>query len=59
LPAGILKGVHLTVQNRAAALDPAIVSPADNFILVNKHRADGYPTFRLAQAGLFNSCLHE
>jgi hypothetical protein len=59
LPAGTLKGVHLTVQNRAASLDPAVVTPTDNFVPVNKYRTNGYPTFRLAQAGLFNSCLHE
>jgi hypothetical protein len=37
LPAGIFKGVHLTVQNRATVLDPAVAAPADNFILVNKY----------------------
>ena len=53
-PAGVFEAVHLGVQDRAAALDAAIVPAADDAAVDHQHRADRNPALGESQPGLFD-----
>ena len=58
-PAGPLQGVHLRVQDHAARLLPAVVTPAEDAFCRDEDRADRDAAFLEALAGFVESGLHE
>ena len=59
LAAGILEGVHLTVQDGAPLLHPPVVATANDLTLVDDDRADRDAALGQAQPGFVNRGLHE
>src|SRR5438034_4474432 len=54
LASGILERVHLAVQNRAPALDPAVVAATDDAAVVHEHGSNRNPALAQSLLGFFD-----
>ena len=59
LATGILECIHFSMQNRAAFLNPAVMSRTYDSALVNDHRAYRNTTFAQAFLSLFERCFEK
>src|SRR5262249_33283867 len=57
--AGVLKAVHLGVEDCTSLLDPPIVSATNDLTVLNKYRADRYATFGESLLCFFNRSLQK